>query len=175
VDASHSTAEFAVKHLMIATVKGRFGELEGTVELDPERAESGRVDVTIKAASVDTRSEQRDAHLRSPDFFDVEKHPTITYRSRRVEPLAGGQLKVVGDLTIRGISREVPLAVTPGGFARDPWGNERAAYVASAAINRGDFGLTWNAALETGGVLVGDEVKINLEVELVRQAAQAAA
>jgi polyisoprenoid-binding protein YceI len=160
---------------MIATVKGRFGEVQGTVELDPLRIDAGHVDVSINAASIDTRSEQRDAHLRSPDFFDVEKYPTITYRSRRIEQLSGGQLLVVGDLTIRGITREVPLTVTPGGFARDPWGNERAAYVATTEISRGDFGLTWNAALETGGVLVGDEVKINLEVELVRQAAQAAA
>jgi polyisoprenoid-binding protein YceI len=163
--------EFAVRHLMISTVKGRFADVAGAVRLDPDRPTDGSVEVTIATASVDTRNADRDAHLRSADFFDVDRYPSMTYRSRRIESLANGQLRVVGDLTIRGTTREVPLIATPSDVMRDPWGNLRTAYSASAVIKRSDFGLTWNIALETGGVVVGDEVKISLEVELVRQVA----
>ena len=175
IDPSHSTVEFAVRHLMIATVKGRFGEFQGTVQMDVENPATAVVDVTIPAASVDTRESQRDNHLRSPDFFDVERFPTITFRSRRVERLRDAELRVTGDLTIHGITRPVALSITPGGFTRDPWGNERAAFRASTQINREDFGLKWNQILETGGVLVGEAVRIEVEVELVRQALRVAA
>ncbi len=175
IDASHTDVEFAVRHLMISTVKGRFADVSGMIELDPERPAEARAEVTVQVASIDTRNADRDAHLRSPDFFDVDEHPVMTYRSRRVEPVGHGKLRVFGDLTIRGTTREVPLTVTPGGLVKDPWGNVRVGYSATAVINRSEFGLTWNKALETGGVLVGEEVKINLELELVRQAEQAAA
>lgn len=175
IDPAHSNVEFAVRHLMISTVKGRFGDVRGMVTMDEADATRGAVDVTIETASIDTRVEQRDQHLRSSDFFDVEHFPTITYRSRRVEADAHGGLSVVGDLTIRGTTREVALAVTPEGRGPDPWGGERAAFSAVAKINRRDFGLTWNQLLETGGVAVSDEVKISLDVELVRQVAPAAA
>lgn len=175
IDPSHTDIGFAVKHLMISTVKGRFTDVSGTVELDPEDPAGGSISVTIGAASIDTRNADRDAHLRSPDFFDADTYPTLTYRSRRVEQLDGDRLRVVGDLTIRGIRREVPLTVTPGGLVTDPWGHVRVGYAASAVVNRSDFGLTWNKALEAGGVLVGEEVKISLDIELVRQAEQAAA
>ena len=175
IDASHSNIEFAVRHLMISTVRGRFTEVTGAIELDPDVPSEGRGEITIPVASIDTGEANRDQHLRSPDFFDAETHPTMIYRTRRVEPLRGGKLRVVGDLTIRGVTKEVPLTVERGGAARDPWGNFRVAYAASATLNRTDFGLTWNKALETGGVLVGDEIKISVEVQLVRQAEQAAA
>ena len=174
IDPAHSNVEFAVRHLMISTVKGRFGEVQGMVTMDEADPTRAAVDVTIGTASIDTRVEQRDQHLRSPDFFDVEHFPAITYRSRRVEVGADGGLRVIGDLTIRGTTREVALAASPEGRGRDPWGGERAGFSATAKINRRDFGLTWNQVLEAGGVAVGDEVKISLDVELVRQAAQAA-
>ena len=175
IDASHSNIEFAVRHMMISKVRGRFTDVTGTVELDPDHPTQAHGEVTIAAASIDTGEANRDQHLRSPDFFDVDQHPTMTYRTRRVEPLTAGKFRVVGDLTIRGITKEVPLTVQSGGAAKDPWGNYRVAYAASAAVNRTDFGLTWNKALETGGVLVGDEVAITIEMQLVRQAEQAAA
>jgi polyisoprenoid-binding protein YceI len=168
LDPAHSHVEFSVRHLMIATVKGRFSDVKGTVvteEGDPSRTE---IDVTIAAASVDTRIQQRDDHLRSADFFDVEKFPTLSFRSRRVA-VAGEGLQVTGDLTIRGITREVLLDVTSNGRQADPWGGLREGFEATARIKRSDFGLTWNQALETGGVVVGDEVKIAIDVELVRQ------
>lgn len=175
IDPSHTGVEFSVRHLMIATVKGRFGDVSGTVELDPTDPTTARLDVTIGTASVDTRVADRDKHLRSADFFDVEKFPAMTYRSRKVERTGEGEYRVLGDLTIKGVTREVPLAVEFLGETRDPWGNERIAASATGKINRHDFGLDWNAALETGGVLVGPEVKIALDVQLVKQAAAAAA
>jgi polyisoprenoid-binding protein YceI len=168
IDASHSNVEFSVRHLMIASVKGRFAEVQGTVvtaEDDPTRT---KIDVTIGAASIDTRMPQRDEHLRSADFFDVANHPTLTFTSRRVER-DGEDLRIVGDLTIRGVTREVVLAVTAHGRQTDPWGGTRAGFEATGRIKRGDFGLTWNQALEAGGVLVGDDVKLSIDVELVRQ------
>jgi polyisoprenoid-binding protein YceI len=168
IDATHSNVEFSVRHLMIATVKGRFADVTGTIvtdESDPARAE---IDVTIAAASVDTRMPQRDEHLRSADFFDVEKFPTLTFRSRSIAP-DGETLKVTGDLTIRGVTREVVLDVTRNGRQADPWGGVREGFEATTKIKRSDFGLTWNQALEAGGVMVGDDVKITLDVELVKQ------
>ena len=176
IDPAHSHAEFAVRHLMISSVKGAFGDVQGTVWVDESDARTVLVDVVIQVASIDTRQEQRDAHLRSPDFFDAAKFSTITFRSRRVQgaPLEG-RFRLTGDLTIRGVTREVTLDVSPEGRLTDPWGDERAGFSAHAKIDRTDFGLTWNQALETGGVLVSNEVKISIEVELVRQATQAAA
>lgn len=174
IDPAHSHVEFAVRHLMISTVKGRFAEFTGTVEVDPADLATARLGVTINTASLDTRTTDRDNHLRSADFFDVANHPTLTYVSRRVER-NGDSYLVIGDLTIRGVTREVPLAVALTGQAKDPWGNQKMAFEATAKINRTDFGLTWNAALEAGGVLVGEEVKISIDVQLLAAAARAAA
>jgi polyisoprenoid-binding protein YceI len=168
VDAAHTNVEFAIRHLMIATVKGRFGAVAGTVRLDEQDPTRSEVEVTIDVASIDTRQPDRDAHLRSADFFDAEHHPVMTFRSRRIAR-DGGDYVVDGDLTIRGVSRPVTLRAAEEGRTRDPWGGERVGFSASTRINRRDFGLTWNQALETGGVLVGDEVKISLDVELVKQ------
>jgi polyisoprenoid-binding protein YceI len=167
LDPSHSTVEFAVKHMMISTVRGRFSDLKGTVTVDEANPASAVVNAELAVASIDTRADQRDAHLRSPDFFDAGQFPTITFRSTKVER-KGEDLRVVGDLTIRGVTREVTLAVTDEGRGRDPWGGERAGFSATTKINRRDFGLTWNQALETGGVLVGDEIKISIDTEFVR-------
>jgi polyisoprenoid-binding protein YceI len=169
IDASHSHVEFSVRHLMISTVKGRFGEVSGKVVADDANPAGAQIEATINVASIDTREAQRDAHLRSADFFDAENFPTLTFRSTRIEK-AGDELKVTGDLTIRGTTREVVLDVTSEGRVKDPWGGERAGYSATTKIKRSDFGLTWNMALETGGVVVGDDIKIALEVELVKQA-----
>jgi polyisoprenoid-binding protein YceI len=169
IDNSHTLAEFSVRHLMISTVKGRFGEVSGKVVADDADPSRAQIEATINVASIDTREAQRDAHLRSADFFDAENFPTLTFRSTRIEK-AGDDFKVTGDLTIRGTTREVVLDVTSEGRVKDPWGGERAGYSAKTKIKRSDFGLTWNMALETGGVVVGDEIKIALEVELVKQA-----
>ena len=167
IDTSHSTVEFAVKHMMFTTVKGRFTDVTGTIAFDPNDPVNGRADITIDASTVDTRDAKRDAHLRSADFFDVEKFPTLTFRTTNVAGTAK-RFALTGDLTIRGITRPVTLDVTFEGAGPDPWGGERAGFSASATVNRRDFGLTWNAALETGGVLVGDEVKIAIELELLK-------
>lgn len=173
IDPTHSHVEFAVKHLMIATVKGRFADVQGSVVTNDDDPADSKIDVTIATASIDTRQEQRDAHLRSPDFLDAERFPTITFRSKRVEAQKGDHSRVVGDLTIRDTTREVVLDVEHTGRARDPWGNDRAAFTAVTKVNRKEFGLTWNQALEAGGVLVGDDLKITIDVELVKQAAKA--
>jgi len=168
IDPAHTNVEFSVRHMMIATVKGRFAEVSGTVNTDDASPASGAVEVIVGAASIDTREAQRDAHLRSADFFDVEKFPTITFRGKRIDARKGSAFAVVGDLTIRGVTREVVLDVTSEGRARDPWGGERAGFTAAAKIKRSDFGLTWNQVLETGGVVVGDEIKISIDAELVK-------
>jgi polyisoprenoid-binding protein YceI len=151
-------------------VKGRFGAATGTVSTDGDDFATAEVEVSIDAASLDTREPARDTHLRSADFFDVQQFPAITFKSRTVRPQTGhGRYTVAGDLTIRGISREIALDVTTEGFVRDPWGHEKAGFSAVGHLNRKDFGLTWNVALETGGVLVGDEVKLHLDVELTKK------
>jgi polyisoprenoid-binding protein YceI len=170
IDPSHSHVEFSVRHLMISTVKGRFAEVSGRVVADDADPTSGQVEVTINVASIDTREAQRDTHLRSADFFDAENFPTLTFRSTRIAKASGDDLTVTGDLTIRGVTREVVLDVTTEGRGKDPWGGERAGYSAKGKIKRSDFGLTWNMALETGGVVVGDDIKISIDVELVKQA-----
>jgi polyisoprenoid-binding protein YceI len=168
VDPTHSHVEFAVRHLMISTVKGRFADVSGALigdETDPEHAS---IELTIPIAGIDTRESQRDAHLRSADFFDSEHHPAITFRSTKIVRAGGDRFTVTGDLTIRGVSKAITLTVDTGGRVRDPWGGERVGYSATARINRKDFGLNWNQALETGGVLVGDQVTVSVELELVR-------
>jgi polyisoprenoid-binding protein YceI len=175
IDSAHAEVGFAVRHLMIATVRGRFGAVSGTVTVDEQDPLNSKVDVTVDVSSVDTRQEMRDNHLRSADFFDVEKYPTMHFVSKRIDGDLDGQFRVTGDLTIRGIAREVTLTATLEGRTQDPWGNERAGFSASGKINRHEFGLNWNQALETGGVMVGDEVKLTIDVELVHQAAKKSA
>ena len=168
IDSSHSGIHFSVRHLVVAKVRGQFARWSGTVLLDgPDFSQAG-VDVLIDASSIQTGVADRDAHLKSADFFDVAQHPEITFRGTRVEKKNQG-LVLKGDLTIRGVTREVALEVEDLGRARDPWGNERVGFSARAAINRQDFGLNWNQALEAGGILVGNEVRISLEVEAVKQ------
>ena len=169
IDPSHTHADFAVRHLMISTVKGRFAEVQGTVRTDESNPAASQVDVTIGVSSIDTREPQRDAHLRSADFFDADNFPQITFRSTRVDG-RGDSFKLTGDLTIRGTTREVVLDVTTEGRGKDPWGGERAGFSASTRIKRSDFGLTWNQLLETGGLAVSDDVKISLDVQLVQKA-----
>jgi len=168
IDPAHSLVEFAVRHLMISTVKGRFGDVAGTIQIDGNDPAKSVVDVTINVASIDTREPQRDTHLRSADFFDADRFPTLRFRSTRVSG-GPGQLLVTGDLTIRDVTREVTLTVTPEGQGKDPWGGERAGYSAKTKINRSDFGLTWNQVLEAGGVVVGEEIKISIDVEFVKK------
>jgi polyisoprenoid-binding protein YceI len=170
IDASHSHVEFAVKHLMISTVKGRFAEVEGEIVLDEANPAASRVEARIAAASIDTREANRDAHLRSADFFDAENHPSLTFASTRVEPRGDGEFTLPGNLTIRGVTREVALEGEYLGSTRTPFGTVVAAFSAKTKLNRKDYGLNWNAALETGGVLVGDEIKVSLEIEAVQQA-----
>ena len=169
IDPSHSTIEFVAKHMMITTVKGRFAEFEGTVVADETNLAASTVEVTMQSASLDTRSEQRDAHLRSPDFLDVEQYPEVTFRSTRIEGTKD-EFQLTGDLTIRGVTRPVTLDVTFEGEGKDPWGGTRASFSARGKFDRRDYGLTWNVALETGGILVSNEVKINIEAQVVAQA-----
>ncbi|HXE58418.1 MAG TPA: YceI family protein [Gemmatimonadales bacterium] len=171
IDPMHTGVEFSVRHLMIATVRGRFSDVVGKLVLDEARPERSSVEVVIDAASIDTRVQARDEHLRSADFFDVANHPKLTFRSRRIEgswSAPGDTFRLIGDLTIRGVTREVPLVVTYRGRVRDQYGSERIVFAAEGKIDRQEFGLTWNAALETGGVVVANEVGIHLEIEAVR-------
>jgi polyisoprenoid-binding protein YceI len=173
IDPAHTDASFSVKHLMISKVRGRFGSVSGEIHLDEGNPTASSVDVRIETGSIDTRQEERDAHLRSADFFDVESHPYITFRSRRIERERDDRYRVVGDLTIRDVTREVTLQVEDEGRGQDPWGGERAAFSATGTVDRRDFGLTWNQALEAGGVLVGNDINLTIEVQAVKQVAQA--
>lgn len=173
IDAAHAELGFAVRHLMISTVRGRFAAVTGSVTVDPHKPEAAKIDVTIDVKSIDTRQEMRDNHLRSADFFDAEHYPHIHFVSKRVEGDINGAFRVIGDLTIRGTTRDVTLDVTNEGRGMDPWGSERVGISATGKIKRSDFGLTWNQVLEAGGVAVGDEIKLSLDVELVHQAAPA--
>ena len=170
IDAAHSLVEFAVKHMMFTTVRGRFKEVSGTIRC-PDEADPGcaSVEAEIAAASIDTGDEKRDGHLRGEDFLDAERFPTITFKSTRVERTGEDQLRVVGDLTIRGVTREVGLETTYNGRGTNPWGQQVAGFTAETRINRKDFGLTWNVALETGGLLVGDKLDVLIEVQAVMQ------
>lgn len=167
IDPAHSAVEFGVRHMMISTVRGRFAKVSGTLVLDEEDVTRSKVEVEIDADSIDTREEKRDAHLRSADFFEVEKYPKLTFVSRRVER-SGDVLKVTGDLTIRDTTKEVVLDVEDLGRVKDPWGGDRASFSATGKLQRSDYGLKWNQALEAGGVMVSDEVKLIIEAQLVR-------
>ena len=174
-DPAHSSVEFRVKHMMVTTVKGRFTEVRGLAIGELDEPLATEVDVEIDAASIDTRNEQRDAHLRSADFLDVENFPTINFKSTRIEEHGKHSYSIAGDLTIRGVTREVVLDATVNGHGKTPFGTEVVGVSAETKINRKDFGLTWNVALETGGWLVGDEIKIEIEVEAVKQNQEAGA
>jgi polyisoprenoid-binding protein YceI len=167
LDPTHTAVEFSAKHLMITTVKGRITDIEGSIYTDERDPKNSSVEVTLKATSLDTRTDQRDQHLRSADFLNVEKYPEIKFRSTKIEG-DRQEFKLTGDLTIRDVTRPITLDVTFEGRTKDPWGGERVGFSASGKIDRRDFGLTWNQLLETGGVTVGNEIKIGLEVEAVR-------
>lgn len=170
IDPSHSSATFSIKHMMIAKVHGGFEKLSGKLNYDATQLGKSSVEVAIEAASINTREAQRDAHLKSADFFDVEKYPQIKFKSVSVEK-AGDEIKVVGDLTIHGVTKQVTLQMeSPSAELKDPWGNAKMGISGTTKIKRKDFGLTWNAALEAGGVLVGDDVNITLDVQFVKQA-----
>jgi len=169
IDGSHSHVGFSIRHMMISNVRGELGKVSGDVTYDPARPQNTTLSVTIDVASIDTNDEKRDGHLKSADFFDAEKFPHITFVSKSVRA-KGERLEIAGDLTIRGTTREVVLAVDDiSNEQADPWGNRRIGATASTKISRADFGVTWNAALEAGGLLVGDEVKVSLEVELIKK------
>jgi polyisoprenoid-binding protein YceI len=169
IDPAHTNVEFAVKHLMISTVKGRLADVDGEIVLADGDLSRSSVTATLKTASIDTRAGQRDDHLRSPDFLDVANYPEITFKSKRIIG-SSPDFKVVGDLTIRGATKEVTLDVTNEGAGKDPWGGERIGFSGTTKFDRRDFGLTWSQALENGGVVVGHEVKVSLEIQAVKQA-----
>ncbi|MGB2897743.1 MAG: YceI family protein [Candidatus Acidiferrum sp.] len=170
IDPAHSSAQFSVRHMAISTVRGAFSKVTGSVVFDDKDISKSTVEVTIDANSVDTRVPDRDNDLRSEKFFDVAHYPSITFKSKRVEQVAPGKLKVTGDLTIRGTTKEVVLDVEgPTAPVKDPWGNTRNAATATTKINRQDFGVKWNATLDNGGVVVGDDVSIIIDVELVKK------
>jgi polyisoprenoid-binding protein YceI len=169
IDPAHSSAEFKVKHMMISHVKGHFAKVTGALTLDETNLANSRVEAIIDATSLETRDAQRDAHLKGADFFDVEKFPTLSFKSTRISLVRDGELSVEGDLTVRGATDKVVFSVEgPTPPAKDPWGNTRVGVSATTKISRKDFGLTWNAALESGGFLVGDDVTITLDVQFVK-------
>jgi polyisoprenoid-binding protein YceI len=172
IDPSHSAIAFSVRHMVVSKTRGRFTKWSGELRFDADDPRASSVQVTIDPASIDTADAQRDAHLRSADFLDVEKFPTASFRSTKVEEVESGVYRVTGDLTVHGVTRSVVLDIVYEGTGKDPWGGERAGFSGSTTIDRKDFGLRWNQALETGGVLVGDKVELVLEIEAVKQAAQ---
>lgn len=174
IDSAHSHIGFAVRHMMISRVRGKFNEFHGTIDFNEDNPEATTVDVTIDAASIDTREPDRDNHLRSADFLYVEKYPHITFKSKRVELLDDEHATLIGDLTIRGETHEVKVDVEFQGMAKSPWGTMSAGFSAHTTLNRKDWGLMWNKTLETGGVLVGDKVDVEIELELVNQDVQEA-
>lgn len=168
IDPAHSAVHFSVRHMMLSNVRGEFTKVSGTVKVDSDNPANSSIDATIDTTSINTRDSQRDTHLKSADFLDVEHFPTISFRSRQIQLQQDGA-KVTGDLTIHGITREITLDVEgPTSEIKDPWGKQRVGASATTKLSRKDFGLIWNAALETGGVMVGDEVKITIDVEAVR-------
>lgn len=168
IDQSHSAVNFSVKHMMISTVRGQFTDITGTFEFDAANPTATQADIKIGVASINTRDEKRDGHLKSADFFDAANHPYVTFKSSRVEAISGNTAKLIGDLTIRGVSKEVALNVEYAGQQKAPWGTTSAGFTATTQINREDWGLTWNVPLELGGVLVGKEVKLEIELEAVK-------
>ena len=171
IDAAHTEVGFKVKHLGISSVRGLFKEFAGTFAFDPQDIKSSSVKATIKTASVDTAVEKRDTHLRSDDFLDAKQHPDIMFVSKSIKDIKGDSFTVVGDLTIHGITKPVELKTTYNGSVKDPWGNEKAGFSAETVINRKEFGLKYNDLLETGGMVVGDEVKVQIELEATKQPA----
>ena len=169
IDSAHSHIQFSVRHMMISTVRGEFHDFNGTIDFDEENPENTSVYVEIDASSIDTRTEDRDDHLRSEDFLYVEEYPTITFEGTEVELLDEKHARLIGDLTIRGETRQVILEVEHQGMAKSPWGQFVAGFRAKTSFSRKDWGLRWNQALETGGVLVGDKVKVDIEVELIKE------
>lgn len=170
IDPSHTRVQFSARHMMIATVRGEFKEFGGTVEFDETKPEATKVAVEIKTGSVDSKDAKRDGHLVSPDFFDTAKFPVMSFKSKRVENVKGERAKLIGDLTIKDVTHEVALDVEFHGLAKAPWGTTNAGFEAKGKLNRKDFGLVWNVALETGGVLVGEDVNITIDAEIVKQA-----
>jgi polyisoprenoid-binding protein YceI len=169
-DASHSGAYFSVRHMMVTNVRGSFGKIDGSVEFDGKNVAAMKVQATIDASTIDTRDPKRDEHLRSPDFFEVANHPTIEFRSKKATPAGEGKFKLVGDLTMRGVTKEVTLDVEgPTPAVQDPWGNTKVGATATTTVDRKDFGIHWNKTLDAGGVVVGDEVKITLDLQLVKK------
>jgi polyisoprenoid-binding protein YceI len=170
LDPSHSRIGFVARHAMVTKVRGAFNEFDGSGYLDGDNPANSKVSVTIKAASIDTRNEQRDGHLRSNDFLDMENHPEITFESTEAKQLDDTTFQVTGDLTIKGVTKPVTVDFTFEGMAHDPWGNQRVGFEGSTTINRKDWGVTWNAALEAGGVLVSEKITLEFELSAVKQA-----
>lgn len=170
VDAAHSSLDFSIKHMVIARVKGTFHNFEASIDADPEDLTTAVIGFAVEVGSIDTRNADRDNHLKSPDFFDVEQHPKMTFQSTKIVKKGDGKYDVTGDMTIHGTTRPETFAVTFEGNATDPWGNQKTGFSGVGTINRSDYGLTWNAALETGGVLVGDQVQVSIEIEASKQA-----
>jgi polyisoprenoid-binding protein YceI len=168
LDPSHSSVDFSVRHMMIANVKGTFHNFTADIEADPTDLTSATIEFSVETASVDTRNKDRDAHLVSADFFDAENHPAMTFHSTNIEKSDEGEYNVTGDLSLRGVTKQETFIVTFEGQGKDPWGNEKVGFSAEGTLNRSDYGLVWNAALETGGVLVGDKVKINLQIQAAK-------
>ena len=169
IDAAHSEVNFTVRHMMISNVRGQFQKFSGAVEFDEANPANSKVDVQIEVASVNSKEEKRDGHLKSPDFFDVEKYPYLTFKSTRVEVKDASHARLIGNLTIRDVTKEVSLDVEYNGSAKSPWGTTNAGFSGKTTIKRKDWGLNWNVALETGGWLVGDDIHIAIELEIVQQ------
>lgn len=169
IDTTHSQVTFSVKHMMVSTVKGNFNIFGGKLDIDETNPANSWVEAEADVSSINTRDENRDNHLRSGDFFDATTHPTITFKSKKIESAGGDEYRVLGDLTIRGVTKEVLFNAEYSGQVKDPYGNQRAGLNAKAAINRKDFGLTWNGLLETGGAVVGDKVTIEIDLEATKE------
>lgn len=175
IDSAHSAAQFSIRHMMISNVRGEFGKLSGTIVTEGKDLAKATVEATVDVGSINTREGKRDEHLKSPDFFDIVKFPAMTFKSKKIIPGRPGHFKMVGELTIHGIAKEVSLDVEgPSAEAKDPWGNIKVGATATGKINRKDFGLGWNKVLETGGVVVGEEVSIILDIEMTKKADAAA-
>jgi polyisoprenoid-binding protein YceI len=169
IDAAHSNVQFSVRHLMVSNVRGTFSGVTGTVSYDPDKPTEATIDAVVDINTVNTNDEKRDGHLKSPDFFDVAQYPVMEFKSKRVERAGAGEYKVTGDLTVHGVTKEVSLSVEDvSGEAKDPWGNIKIGATVKGKLKRSDFGLTWNAPLETGGVLVGDDVKIEFDLQFLK-------
>jgi polyisoprenoid-binding protein YceI len=170
IDTTHSGINFSVRHMVVSKVRGRFAKYSGALQIDDSDLSRSTAEITIEAASIDTGVVDRDKHLRSPDFFDVEKYPTLTYRLKSLEKVDAENYRGVGELSIHGVTREVPLAIEFGGQTKDPYGNQRMGFSAKTHIERKDFGLTWNMLLEAGGLTVGDRIDIEIELEAIKAA-----